>query len=172
MKVAIFPASFNPITLGHLNLIQRAANICDKLYVLVANNHNKKYLFSAEQRFTMVSQAVAELKLDNVEVIISDKLTIGEYLRLNASYIVRGVRNYQDFEYEANLAMINQDLLLHTPGVEVQFETIYLASENHLKHISSSLIRELTFSKESFMQYAKNYLAPSTFRLCCTYLYE
>lgn len=201
MKIAIFPASFDPITIAHMNIIQRASMLCDKLIVLVADNFNKKYMFSHEQRLAIVLRAIEELALTNVEVRSSNGLTVKQFIALNANFIIRGVRNYQDFEYEANLALINQDLYPTALAYEAQqsisidnssvdrtisidnsslinylpkdkLETIYLASENHFKHISSSLVRELTHSPELFSLYAKKYLSPSTYQMCYNYLFN
>lgn len=154
-RIHLFPASFDPITIGHLDIIRRAAAQCDKLVVLVAINPTKQSKLTPEQRYQLVAKTIADAGLANVEVITSTDLTINVFKQTGASCIVRGVRNYQDFEYEVDLASINASLGAQQ-GLEI--ETLYLVAKAELKHVSSSLVRQLATNPEWFNQHAAPYV--------------
>ena len=133
MKAA-FPGSFDPPTLGHIDIIQRAASIFDELVIVVAENRQKKYLFTAEERAAMIRELTGDCK--NVTVTICDRLIV-DYLReQNIKLLIRGVRGLEDFSYEFELSMMYRIL---DPGIE----TIFLTTAPEYFVIRSSSIKEL-----------------------------
>ncbi|MCL2244909.1 MAG: pantetheine-phosphate adenylyltransferase [Treponema sp.] len=134
MMKAAFPGSFDPPTSGHLNIIQRAASIFDELTVVVAENKQKKYLFSAEERASMIKELVKDLK--NVSVTVCDCLIVDFMQRFGIKLLVRGVRGLEDFSYEFELSMMNKAL---DPGIE----TIFMTTDPEYFVIRSSSIKEL-----------------------------
>ncbi len=133
MKVAIYPGSFDPITNGHLDVLNRACKIFDKVIVLVAVNPKKKSRFSAEERVAMIKEAVNN---PNVEVDSFFGLTV-EYAKSHgATHLIRGLRAVTDFEYEFQLASAND-------YVDSNIDTVFLMSKNDKSFINSSMIMEL-----------------------------
>jgi pantetheine-phosphate adenylyltransferase len=133
MKVAIYPGSFDPITNGHLDVLNRACKIFDKVIVLVAVNPKKKSRFSAEERVAMIKEAVDN---PNVEVDSFSGLTV-EYAKSHgATHLIRGLRAVTDFEYEFQLASAND-------YVDSNIDTVFLMSKNDKSFINSSMIMEL-----------------------------
>lgn len=133
MKVAIYPGSFDPITNGHLDVLNRACKIFDKVIVLVAVNPKKKSRFSAEERVAMIKEAVDN---PNVEVDFFSGLTV-EYAKSHgATHLIRGLRAVTDFEYEFQLASAND-------YVDSNIDTVFLMSKNDKSFINSSMIMEL-----------------------------
>ena len=134
MKVAIYPGSFDPITSGHLNIIQRAANIFDKLIVCVMVNAGKSPLFSLDERVAMIKQVVADIP--NVEVDSSHEL-LAEYAKRRGScVIVKGLRAGSDFENEFQMALINHK-------INPNLDTMFLTAEHQYMYLSSSTVKEL-----------------------------
>ena len=134
MKIAIYPGSFDPIPLGHLNLIKRASRVFDKLIVCVMVNSAKKPLFTVEERVKQISQVTA--RFDNVEVDHWEGL-VAEYARLkDAGAIIRGLRALSDYEKECQMALINKKI---NPDVE----TFFLASSEKYMYLSSSAVKEM-----------------------------
>ena len=135
MKTAVCSGSFDPITLGHLDIIQRSAACFDKVYVCVSPNAEKKnQMFTPEEKLLLVRTAVAELP--NVEAELFSGLLADYAVRRGAAAIVRGVRNTSDFDVEYQLALINQDI---HPGLE----TMLLPASAAYHHVSSSMAREM-----------------------------
>lgn len=134
MKIAIYPGSFDPITKGHLNIIERAANIFDKLIVCVMVNADKHPVFSREERAEMIKTVCGHLP--NVEVDSSDEL-LAEYARRRGScVIIKGLRAGSDFEKEFQMAMINRK-------INPELDTMFLTAEHQYMYLSSSVVREL-----------------------------
>ncbi|WP_124058082.1 pantetheine-phosphate adenylyltransferase [Vaginisenegalia massiliensis] len=134
-KLAIFPGSFDPMTFGHLDLIERASKMFDRVIVLIAINTSKKQLFNECERRSMLEKAV--VKFDNVEIdVLQDGLVAHYYREKGATALIRGVRNMTDFEYEANIAVINEK---QCPGLE----TVLLVADEQYRYLSSSLIKEI-----------------------------
>ena len=134
MKIAIYPGSFDPITSGHLNIIQRASRIFDRLIVCVMVNAGKKPMFSLEERVALISKVVADLP--NVEVDGSDEL-LAEYARRKGGcVIVKGLRAGSDFENEFQMALINRK-------INPDLETMFLTSSEKYTFLSSSVVREM-----------------------------
>ncbi len=135
MKTAVCSGSFDPITLGHLDIIRRSAACFDKVYVCVSPNAEKKnQMFTPEEKLLLVRTAVAELP--NVEAELFSGLLADYAVRRGAAAIVRGVRNTSDFDVEYQLALINQDI---HPGLE----TMLLPASAAYQHFSSSMAREM-----------------------------
>ena len=133
MKIAVYPGSFDPITNGHLDILERALNIFDKVIVLVAVNPNKKSRFDAQTRKEMIEEAVNSNK---VVVDIYDGLTVRYAKEHGATHLIRGLRAVTDFEYEFQLATAN-DL------ADKDIDTVFLMSKNDKSFINSSMIMEL-----------------------------
>lgn len=133
-KKAIFAGTFNPPTLGHLDIIQRASHLCEHLYVVVFDNPSKeKPLFTNEERCRLLKKIVK--KISNVEVIPFSGLLVDCAKKLKADFLVRGLRNSTDFDYESQMAVSNQVM----SGVE----TVFLLSSPQYMHINAMLIREI-----------------------------
>ena len=134
MKNAIYPGSFDPITVGHLNIIRRSAEIFDKLTVCVMVNAGKNPMFSLEERVELIRRVVADLP--NVEVDSSSEL-LAEYARKKGScVIVKGLRAGSDFENEFQMAMINHK-------INPDLDTMFLTAEHQYTYLSSSMVKEL-----------------------------
>ena len=134
MKIAIYPGSFDPITSGHLNIIQRAANIFDKLIVCVMVNSAKSPMFTQQERVDMIRSVVHDIP--NVEVDASAEL-LAEYARRKGScVIVKGLRAGSDFENEFQMALINHK-------INPDLDTMFLTSEHQYMYLSSSTVKEL-----------------------------
>ncbi|MGM0216959.1 pantetheine-phosphate adenylyltransferase [Enterococcus sp. AZ126] len=134
-KIALFPGSFDPLTNGHLNMIERSTKMFDKVIVGVFVNTNKTALFTLEEKLVLIKAAVAHL--ENVEVIIQEtKLTVEGAAELGATFLIRGIRNVKDYEYEKDIARMNHHL---APDLE----TVFLLADEAYAHISSSLLKEV-----------------------------
>ena len=136
MKLAVFPGSFDPITLGHLDIIERAVPLFDKLIIAIGQNSQKKYMFSLEKKMEFIKKSVAHFP--NVEVDSFEGLTIDYCRSKNVNFIIRGLRNPADFEFEKAIAQTNR-LLTH----ENKIETIFLLTSAGKSYISSSIVREI-----------------------------
>lgn len=134
MKIAIYPGSFDPITSGHLNIIERAAKIFDKLIVCVMVNHAKKPMFSREERVHMIQRVVDGI--DNIEVDSSDELLAEYAKRKGGCVIVKGLRAGSDFENEFQMALINHK-------INPTLDTMFLTAEHQYMYLSSSTVKEL-----------------------------
>lgn len=133
MKKAIYPGSFDPLTLGHVDMIERSARIVDELVVGVLNNSAKNSLFSLEERVSMIKEMISPLP--NVTVASFDGLLVDYMKEINATIIVRGLRAVTDFEYELQIAQTN-----HVENPEV--ETVFLTTSLQFSYLSSSVVRE------------------------------
>ena len=134
MKIAIYPGSFDPVTIGHLNIIRRAANIFDKLIVCVMVNSGKNPVFTQQERVDLIRRVTAELP--NVEVDSSSEL-LAEYARRRGScVIVKGLRAGSDFENEFQMALINKK-------INPELDTMFLTAESEFMYLSSSTVKEL-----------------------------
>ena len=133
MKTAIFPGSFDPITLGHQDIIEKSLNLFDSVIIGIGKNNEKKYMFSAEKRKQFVEKTFKSN--DNIEVKIYDGLTVNFCKKNNADFIIRGLRNVSDFEFEKTIALTNRKLT----GIE----TVFLLTSAKNSYISSGIVREL-----------------------------
>lgn len=138
MKVAVFPGSFDPITNGHIDLVRRYAPLFDKIIVAVGINSGKKYLFPLEKRLEWLEK-VFEADA-NIEVDHFQGLTVDFLKEKKAHYLLRGLRNASDFDYEKTISQLNTII-----GDNV--ETVFLISRPEFSHISSSIVREIALGK-------------------------
>ncbi len=136
VKTAVYPGSFDPITLGHLNIIERAASIFDYLIVCVGYNIKKDPLFSAEERVRIIQKSTAHIK--NVEVEESDEVLAHYAQRKGACVVVKGLRAVSDFESEFTMSLINKKL-------NPQLDTMFLSAEEKYMYLSSSAVKELGY---------------------------
>ncbi|HLP96100.1 MAG TPA: pantetheine-phosphate adenylyltransferase [Saprospiraceae bacterium] len=133
-KIAVFPGSFDPITVGHVDLVKRALPLFDEIIVAVGINSTKKYLFPLEQRLEWLRQvfeAEPRVKVDSFQ-----NLTAHYCQRIGARYLLRGLRNASDFDYEKTISQLN-----HIVGGGI--ETVFLIAQPEYSHISSTIVREI-----------------------------
>jgi len=134
MLSAAFPGSFDPPTFGHLNIVERAASIFDRLVIVVAENRQKNYLFSVDERLAMMRDLVRPWP--NVSVDICSYLIVDYLKKSDIRVLIRGVRGVSDFSYEFELSMMNK-------GLEASIETIFMTTDPKYFVLRSSAIREL-----------------------------
>ncbi len=133
-KIAIFPGSFDPITIGHVDIVQRALPLFDQVIIAIGTNSQKKYLFSLAERLALINEC-----FKNEEKVITDTfkgLTADYANEKKSSYLLRGVRTSPDFEFEKTIAQLNKSL-------SPQLETILLVSQPQYSHVSSTIVREI-----------------------------
>jgi pantetheine-phosphate adenylyltransferase len=137
VRVAIYPGTFDPLTNGHLDIVERAARLFDRLIVLVADNPTKEPIFSAAERVQMIQEAVASLP-DQTGITVDSYrgLTVDYARRVGAQAMIRGLRAVTDFEWEFQLALINQKLA-------AEVETVCLMTAQEHSFLSASMVREL-----------------------------
>ena len=133
-RIAVFTGTFDPLTLGHLDVIRRGRVLFDRLVVGIGVNPNKQSLFTIEERVALSRQVVAPF--DNVEVESFEELTVQFVRRIGAKIILRGLRTLSDMEYEFSMTLTNNRL---DPGVE----TVFLMADGEYSHVSSSLIKQV-----------------------------
>lgn len=131
---AICPGSFDPVTLGHLDIIKRASRLYDKVIVAVMSNDSKHCVFSYEERVEMLRKAIDEIGLDNVEVDWSTMLLADYAQKVGATVVVKGLRAVTDFEYEFQMALTNKKL-------NSDVDTVFLTTSAENMYLSSSLVR-------------------------------
>lgn len=136
MRIGVYPGTFDPITLGHADIIRRGAKLVDRLIIGVTTNLTKDPMFTPEERMAMVRREVACLGLDNVEVVGFNALLMKFAEKQGASVILRGLRAVADFEYEYQMAGMNQQL---NPAIE----TVFLMADVSLQPIASRLVKEI-----------------------------
>lgn len=133
-RIAVYPGSFDPVTLGHMDIIHRAAKQYDRLIVAVLNNLSKKPLFSVEERAELLRQATKDMP--NVEVDVFRDLLVNYVEQKKAQVVVRGVRSVTDFEYELQIATTNRKL-------NENVETIFMMTNPLYSYLSSSVVKEI-----------------------------
>ncbi|MFU2163645.1 pantetheine-phosphate adenylyltransferase [Streptococcus pluranimalium] len=147
-KIGLFTGSFDPVTLGHVDLIARASQLFDQLYVGIFYNKEKEGLFSIDDRQDMLEEALKELA--NVKVITANNsLAVAVAADLEVTHLVRGLRNGNDLTYEVNLEFYNKRL-------NPKIDTVYLMSANQWQEVSSSRIRELIYFKAAISDFVPN----------------
>jgi pantetheine-phosphate adenylyltransferase len=134
MRTALYPGSFDPITLGHLNIIRRAARICDKLYVCVMVNSGKEPMFTLEERADMIRRTV--IKLPNVIVEASEDMLVKYAKEIGADVIIKGLRAMSDFDWEFQMALARKI-------IEPDIETLFMASSSKYTYLSSTVVKEM-----------------------------
>lgn len=150
MKRAVFPGSFDPITLGHLDIIQRSIPLFDEIIIGVGTNSEKKYMFPLDRRMDFIKNTFAEFK--SISVTQYEGLTIEFCKKVQADFIIRGLRNPADFEFEKSIAHTNRNL----SGIE----TVFLLTAAKTSFISSSIVREIISNQGDYTQ-----LVPATVRV-------
>ncbi|MFC2148136.1 MAG: pantetheine-phosphate adenylyltransferase [Eudoraea sp.] len=150
MKRAIFPGSFDPITLGHSDIIERGICLFDELIIAIGINAEKKYMFSLEERMTFISEAFKDEP--KIKIMTYEGLTIDFCKKVNAAYILRGLRNPADFEFEKAIAHTNRKLS--------DIETVFLLTASGKSFISSSIVRDVIRNGGDY-----SVLVPSTVKL-------
>ena len=135
MTTIVYPGTFDPITNGHIDLIERASKLFDKIVVGIASSQRKGPLFTVDERISLASESLAHVP--NVEIIGFDYLLVNFVKDCKADAIMRGLRAVSDFEYEFQLANMNRALA-------PEIESIFLTPAEHLSYISSSLVREIS----------------------------
>ena len=140
MKTAIYPGTFDPITLGHIDVIKKSLSIFDRVVVATTDNVNKKYFFSIDERLSIIHNSLfKDLKLNKnkIKVVPFDTLTINLCKKYNSKVIIRGLRAVSDFEYEFQLAGMNKKL-------NAKIETMFLMSDVENQIISSKFVKEIS----------------------------
>ena len=133
MKKAVFPGSFDPITIGHLDIVERAIKVFDEIIIAVGNNTNKKYMFPKEKRVEFVEQTFKSY--DNIKIMSYGGLTVDFCRKNNIEFMIRGLRNPADFEFEKRIALTNREM--------TDIETIFFITSPENSFISSSIVRDL-----------------------------
>ena len=150
MKRAVFPGSFDPITLGHLDIIHRSIPLFDEIIIGVGTNSEKKYMFPLDKRIDFIKNTFAEFK--SISVTQYEGLTIEFCKKVQADFIIRGLRNPADFEFEKAIAHTNRKM----SGIE----TVFLLTAAKTSFISSSIVREVISNQGDYTQ-----LVPATVRV-------
>lgn len=138
MKIAVFPGSFDPITKGHVDLVKRALPLFDKIIVAVGTNSQKKGLFSVKQRIAWINKVFA--KDDKIVADTFKGLTVHYCEKVGAQYLLRGLRQASDFDYEKTISQLNKSM-------SEKIETVFLISRPEYSHISSTIVREIIKGK-------------------------
>jgi len=149
-RIAVYPGCFDPITLGHIDIIERASKLFNSLHIVIAENLQKSSMFSADERLEMTINSITHI--DNVVVKIYRGLLVDFAQAIGANAIVRGIRTVSDIDYEFQLAYFNRKLA-------PQITTIFLAPANEYSYISSSSIRELITLKQDFSEFVPKYVS-------------
>jgi len=147
-NIAIYPGSFDPVTNGHIDLINRSSKLFSKVIVAVSDESvNKKYLFNSNERVKLISENISHL--DNIEVATFDNLLIDYANQCNANIIIRGLRAISDFEYEFQMSLMNKKL-------DNNIDTIFLMPDEKYTYISSSLVKEISLLGGNIKDYVPN----------------
>ncbi len=149
-KIAIYPGTFDPITNGHIDVIERAAQIFDKVYVVVAINSKKATLFNEDERTFLAQESLKNIT--NVEVVRSHTLTVEFAKSVGANTILRGIRAVTDFEYEFQIALMNRKL-------EPNIHTLFLLPNEKYTYLNSSIIRELARYHQDISEFVPEIVA-------------
>ena len=134
MNTAVFPGSFDPITRGHADIIERALPLFEKIIIGIGNNAQKKYLFPLSKREAWIKKTFSGNK--KLEVLSYEGLTVDFCRKVNATYIIRGLRNGGDFEFEQSVAQMNKSMAS-------DIETVYIPCRPHFVAVSSSIVRDI-----------------------------
>ena len=135
-RIGIYPGTFDPITLGHADIMRRGARLVDRLIIGVTTNPSKNPMFPTEERFAMVEREIAAMGLKNVEVVGFNALLVKFARKMGATVLIRGLRAVADFEYEYQMAGMNQQL-------DDDIETVFLMADVSLQPIASKLVKEI-----------------------------
>lgn len=133
MKKAIFPGTFDPFTIGHLDILKKSIKIFDEVIIAIGKNNDKKTMFTAEKRKELIELVTS--KYSNTKVMVYEGLTVDFCKKTNSNFIVRGIRNVGDFEFEKAIARTNRVLS--------EIETVFLLTSAKTSYISSSIVRDI-----------------------------
>lgn len=154
-KIALYPGSFDPITNGHLDVLERASRMFDNVVIAVSNHPNKKSFLTVEERVKLIKEAIKPM--DNVKVDSFAGLTVEYAKKIGAKFLIRGLRSITDFEYEIQLCQTNH-------AIAPDIDTVYLSTKPEHNFISSSMVKELSnlnsdiskFVPKNVVEYLKN----------------
>lgn len=149
MELIVYPGSFDPVTLGHIDIIKRASKIADKIIIAVLNNSNKKPLFSIEERIDMIKNSIYDIK--NAKIDVFDGLLVDFMKKNSANIIVRGLRAVSDYEYEIQLAQTNREL-------NDNIDTIFFTTNIKYSYLSSSVVKEIAMHGGSLDKFVNPYV--------------
>ena len=152
-KIAVFPGTFDPITIGHVDIINRASTMFDKIIVAVGVNTKKTTLFDLALRKEWIKIAFANNP--KVEIADYEGLTVDFCKKHNAKFLLRGLRNGTDFDYESHIAQLNKALW-------VEIETVFIMCNPELSYISSTLVRDLIIHKADYRRYLPEGVTPQS----------
>ena len=150
-RIALFQGSFDPITLGHLDIIERALPLFDEIQIAVGKNTEKKYLFSLEQRVAWIEKTFAHEP--KVRVITYEGLTVDFAQKQGVNFLLRGLRNPADFEFEKAIAQANREMV-------PQLETVFLLTSARYAYISSSIVRDVYTHGGDFKRFVPSSVKP------------
>jgi pantetheine-phosphate adenylyltransferase len=150
-RIALFPGSFDPITLGHVDIIERALPLFDKIIIAVGTNSAKKYMFTLEQRLTWIKEAFKDEP--KIQVVTYTGLTVDFAQSSGADFLLRGLRNPADFEFEKAIAQANRQLV-------PTLETVFLLTSARYAYISSSIVREVYLHGGNFAEFVPASVRP------------
>jgi len=134
-KIAVYPGSFDPLTLGHMNIIVRGSYVFDEVIVAVSNTISKNYLFNSAERVQIISESIKELS-GNIKVDNFNGLLVDYVKKMGANVILRGIRTVSDFEYEYQMALANKT-------IDKTVETVFMMTEGEYSYLSSTMIKEI-----------------------------
>lgn len=155
IKRAIYPGSFDPVTKGHLDIIQRASKLTEELIVAVLQNSSKSNIwFSVEERINLLKHSISELEVENckIKVIAFKGLLVDLIEREDVDVLIRGLRAVSDYEYEVQLDLTNKQL------TKKEFETIFLNSSRKYLYLSSSIVRDVALHKGELKYFVTDYV--------------
>ena len=150
-RIALFPGSFDPVTLGHVDIIERALPLFDEIRIAVGTNSAKNYLFSLEQRIAWIEQTFANQP--KIKVVTYEGLTVDFAQQEGVNFLLRGLRNPADFEFEKAIAQANREM---TP----ELETVFLLTSARYAYISSSIVREVFNYEGDFKKFVPSSVRP------------
>jgi pantetheine-phosphate adenylyltransferase len=136
-RIGIYPGSFDPLTNGHLDIVKRAADLCDLLYVAIARNTGKEPLFTIDERVEILKESCP--KSENIKIVSFEGLLADFCGRNGVQFIIRGLRGVSDFEYELGIALMNKRL-------DPEVETLFLAADSEFSFVSSRIVKEVALS--------------------------
>lgn len=147
MKIAVFPGSFDPITKGHEDIINRSSSLFDKIIIGIGNNTTKKHLFTLEERINWIKKTFEK----NPKIVVESYsgLTVNFCTKVNANYIIRGVRNTIDYNYESSIGQMNKAL-------DNKIETIFLLTSPELSAINSTIVRDIIINEGNVDEFVPN----------------
>jgi len=152
-RIGLYPGTFDPVTLGHADIMRRGAKLVDTLIIGVTTNPSKNPMFTTEERMAMVHDEVARLGIDNAEIVGFDALLMKFAEARGASMIIRGLRAVADFEYEYQMAGMNQQ-------INAGIETVFLMADISLQPIASKLVKEIALYGGDISPFVSSHVKP------------